>query len=362
MANINFPSTINQPTDGSFSHTAAGITWSWDGTTWKCQGINLAYVLPTASATVKGGIKIGSGLSIDGNGVVTTASATPDLNDLGDVSTAGVLSGQILKYNGSSWAPAADATGIQSAAPEIEWTLTANGNSDYVFSGDGFPTSANDPTLYLVRGQTYKFVNNTGGHPFRVQSTPAQAGGGTQYNSGVTNNDAGDGTTLTFLVPMDAPATLYYQCTSHQAMTGTIYVLDESGGGGGGSGLEARTTAQATANNLANNSSTNITIAAAKTYALHAIQTSHAAWVTLYTDTASRTNDANRSETTDPLPGAGVIAEIITSDGAKQRITPGTIGYNDDGTPSTNAYIKVVNKSGSTANVTVTLYFVKLEV
>ena len=361
MANINFPSTISQPTDGSFSHTAAGVTWSWDGTTWKCQGINLAYVLPTASATVKGGIKIGTGLSIDGNGVVTASSSTSNLNDLGDVSTVGVSSGQILKYNGSSWAPAADDTGVQSAAPEIEWTLTANGSSDYIFAGDGFPSPANDPTLYLVRGQTYKFVNNTGGHPFRVQSTAAQAGGGTQYNSGVTNNDAGDGTTLTFLVPMDAPATLYYQCTAHQAMTGTIYVLDESGGGGS-SGLESRTTAQATANALGNTSSTNLTITAAKTYALHAIQTSHAAWVTLYTDTASRTNDANRSETTDPLPGAGVIAEIITSDGAKQKITPGTIGYNDESTPTTDAYIKVVNKSGSTANVTVTLYFVKLEV
>ena len=33
------------------------------------------------------------------------------LNDLSDVSTAGVTSGQVLKYNGSSWAPAADSTG-----------------------------------------------------------------------------------------------------------------------------------------------------------------------------------------------------------------------------------------------------------
>ena len=53
----------------------------------------------------------------------------------------------------------------------ITWTLTANGSTDYVFSGDGFPTSQNDPDLYLVRGETYRFVNNTGGHPFRIQST-----------------------------------------------------------------------------------------------------------------------------------------------------------------------------------------------
>ena len=79
--------------------------------------------------------------------------------------------------------------------PEITWTLTANGSSDYIFSGDGFPTSQNDPTLYLMRGQTYKFVNNTGAHPFRIQSTGATSGGGTQYNSGVTNQDAGNGDT-----------------------------------------------------------------------------------------------------------------------------------------------------------------------
>jgi len=360
MANINFPSTINQPTDGSFSHTASGVTWSWDGTTWKCQGINLAYVLPTASATVKGGIKVGNNLSIDGvTGVLSATSAVGNMNDLGDVDTTGVATNKILKYNGSTWVVADDDTGVLTAAPEIEWTLTANGSSDYIFAGDGFPSPANDPTLYLVRGQTYKFANNTGGHPFRIQSTTASGGGGTAYNDGVTNQDAAGGSTLTFLVPMDAPDTLYYQCTAHSSMFGTINIV---GGGGSASGLEARTTAQATAAGLANGGNADITITAAKTYALHAIQTSHAAWVTLYTDTTSRTNDAARNETTDPLPGAGVIAEVITSDGSKQRITPGTIGYNDDGTPSTNAYIKVVNKSGGTQDITVTLYFVKLEV
>ena len=278
MANINFPSTINQPTDGSFSHTASGITWSWDGTTWKCQGINLAYTLPTASATVKGGIKVGNNLSIDGvTGILSATSSVANLNDLGDVSTSGASSGEVLKYNGSSWAPAADDAG----------------------------TTIN------------------------------------------TLNDIGN-VTVTGAQPND-----------YLSWNGSAWV---NGQISSASGLEARTTGQATASNLANSGSADLTITAAKTYALHAIQTSHAAWVTLYTDTTSRTNDAARNETTDPLPGAGVIAEVITNDGSKQRITPGTIGYNDDGTPSTNAYIKVVNKSGNTANLTVTLYYVKLEV
>ena len=264
---INFPNT---PGNGA-QHTASGITWTYDGTTWKADGVTSSYALPTASSTVLGGIKVGSGLSIN-SGVLSTSGAIA-LNSLSDVSTSGVTTGQVLKYNGASWAPAADSTGSSYAnsdvdthlnqsnptsgyvlswngsdyawvaqsgggagTPEITWTLTANGSSDYVFSGDGFPTNQNDPTLYLIRGQTYKFVNNTGGHPFRIQSTVAQAGGGTQYNSGVTNNDAGNGVTLTFVVPMNAPDTLYYQCTAHPAMTGTINVLTQ----GGGTGLSTR--------------------------------------------------------------------------------------------------------------------------
>jgi len=128
-----------------------------------------------------------------------------------------------------------------------------------------------------------------------------------------------------------------------------------------GSGLQTRTTAFSTTSSIADGSSANITIVAAKTYALQKIQTSAAAWVTLYTDTTSRTNDASRSETTDPIPGSGVIAEVITGGAVTQKITPGTIGWNDDGTPSSNVYLKVVNKSGSTQAITVTLHYVQLE-
>ena len=115
-------------------------------------------------------------------------------------------------------------------------------------------------------------------------------------------------------------------------------------GGGGGAGLTSRTTAGATANGLAYNSSANLTITAAKTYALLKIQTSHAAWVTVYTSATARTNDANRSEVTDPQPGSGVIAEVITSDGAIQPITPGTLGWNDDATPVSYTHLTLPTK------------------
>ena len=55
---IDFPSTAGQATDGTFTHTAAGITWEWDGTTWKARGTSSAYTLPIASSTALGGVKV----------------------------------------------------------------------------------------------------------------------------------------------------------------------------------------------------------------------------------------------------------------------------------------------------------------
>ena len=102
--------------------------------------------------------------------------------------------------------------------------MGANGSSDYTFSGFGLTGAENDPTLYLVRGQRYKFTNNMGAHPFRIQSTP-NGSTGTQYNDGITNNDVSNGT-LTWDVQFDAPNVLYYQCTAHASMGGKIYIID----------------------------------------------------------------------------------------------------------------------------------------
>jgi len=123
--------------------------------------------------------------------------------------------------------------------------------------------------------------------------------------------------------------------------------------------MPSRTTAQVTTASLLSTGEANVSITTPSTYALLKIETSHAAWVTLYTDTTSRTNDASRTETTDPLPGSGVIAEVITGGAVTQLISPGTIGYNSAGTDTT--YAKIVNKSGGTASITVTLTYVQLE-
>lgn len=132
-----------------------------------------------------------------------------------------------------------------------------------------------------------------------------------------------------------------------------------------GGGLQSRASKSGTLSGLANNNSAvdgQLDILdVAKTYSLLKIETSHAAWITLYTSDTARDADVSRSETTDPLPGSGVIAEIITTNAKTQIITPGVIGWNDDSTPSTTVYAKVVNKSGAIVDITVTLTFVALE-
>ena len=48
---INFPASPNV----NDTHTAAGVTYKWDGDTWLAQGVTGLYTLPTATDTNLGG-------------------------------------------------------------------------------------------------------------------------------------------------------------------------------------------------------------------------------------------------------------------------------------------------------------------
>ena len=103
---------------------------------------------------------------------------------------------------------------------DSQWTLGASGSSHYTFTGPGNLSGTADPVIYLARGKSYEFVNNSGGsHPFQIRLS----NGGSAYSTGVTNNGATSGT-IKFDVPFDAPNLLYYQCTSHAGMGGTVVV------------------------------------------------------------------------------------------------------------------------------------------
>jgi len=141
-----------------------------------------------------------------------TQVSTGGIKD-GQVQTADLADGQVTV--GKLHADALDRT----------YTLGMSGsNYHYTFTGEGLTGAVNDPTLYLTRGKTYRFVNgnSAGAHPFRIQSVAGA--GGTEYNTGVTNNAGAGGSTIVFEVPHDAPDVLYYICTSHPNMNGVFYI------------------------------------------------------------------------------------------------------------------------------------------
>ena len=142
----------------------------------------------------------------DGN-LTVTGSVTA-------TSFSGITTSMISDYgNGIS---GGGGVGAGSTNLVTTWTLgTDTGGSQYYsFTGPGVADGAQDPTIYLVRGQTYKFENRTGGHPFRIQYEFENTGG-TAYNDGIVNNPANHNTDLYWEVRNDAPDLLHYQCTSH---------------------------------------------------------------------------------------------------------------------------------------------------
>ena len=140
-----------------------------------------------------------------------TASDGVRITGIASASTH-VSSGIVTYYGDSSYSAAG------------RWVLGADGTNHYTFTGPGLGHSTlNDPTLYLMRGQTYMFENKMGAHPFRIQST-SNGSTGTQWNVGVTNNDVSNGV-LIFEVPFVCPNTLYYQCTAHANMGGVLNIV-----------------------------------------------------------------------------------------------------------------------------------------
>ena len=186
------------------AESAGGITVQEEGSSLSSSATTLNFVGSAVTASGTGATK-----------TITITGGSSALNDITDVTVSSPVAGDSLVYDGSGW--------VQAQTPVSQLLVTSNSSSGYRFTGAGFPsTSGDNPDLHLKKGQTYYFINNSGGsHPFRIQSTTGT--GGTAYNTGVTNNGAASGAII-FHVSMDSPATLYYQCTSHGAMVGNINI------------------------------------------------------------------------------------------------------------------------------------------
>ena len=107
------------------------------------------------------------------------------------------------------------------SATPIQFNVTNSGTVAYVIGGQ------NNPIIVLTRGARYVFNISSPGYPFWIK-TAATTGTGDAYSTGVTNNgiSSGSGTT-TFIVPNDAPTTLYYKSEFNSSMGGTLTISDE---------------------------------------------------------------------------------------------------------------------------------------
>lgn len=174
------------------------------------------------------GISTLSNVDINSGDIEVSNVDTVDLNVTG-ISTLRVtsvtsLTSQQLNVSGISTVGVLTATSLYGDASRTvsgSWTVTGDGYN-FTFVGIGLSVPTNDPVMYFARGCTYHIINNDGDHPFEIRDQE----NGFAYNNGVVGN-GGTMTTIKFTVPLDAPNTLYYQCTDHAGMGNTIRVYPD---------------------------------------------------------------------------------------------------------------------------------------
>jgi plastocyanin len=299
------------------------------------------------------------------------------------LNVSGATANQFLQWSGTDyqWAAASGGGGsstlaglsevdtadldIHDMAATAVTTYYVVGPDSSKYTMDQLP--GDNPTVYVQAGQTVAFELNgaTSMHPFEIRSDATTA-----YNVGLVHY-ANDGTkstgssaqgkyegTLYWKVPGNISGTYKYICTAHSSMIGDIVIADPSAGGGGTSRVsEAETTSS-----ISNGASADVSYSTlGKSFGLQKITVDKQCWVRIYSDTASRTADATRSQGTDPADGSGVIAEIISTTSGTQvfKMTPAIIGWLDNS--ETTVPVAVQNNSGSTGTVTVTIDALKLE-
>ena len=194
-----------------------------------------------------------------GLGSLSTLS-TVSTSNISDITVASSAAGQALIYDGSNSYDnkqikvMQDNSAFTAAFPMIDsshiYRVTAvSGSNHYTFSNynsDG--TDQNDPSLYLLCNHTYAFYLSWGGsHPFAIRTGASSGSAGTNLSTSNGGDNLvhidTDGTVTTgtsanaqtsgwliwqipnFSAKQNATTGNYgYQCTTHAAMFGQIYI------------------------------------------------------------------------------------------------------------------------------------------
>ena len=155
-------------------------------------------------------------------GVSTFQNVLPQTDSSYDIGSNSVRFANI--YADTLYGSGANLTSLPAPDPsnsDIQGMWTVGGaTSGYTFTGPGQDGSEQNPDIFLVRGQRYRFVNSlAGSHPFEFRNFDNNA----DYTDGITGSQSG---TQDFNVQHDAPSALKYRCTIHtSSMLGNIYIV-----------------------------------------------------------------------------------------------------------------------------------------
>lgn len=348
------------------------------------------------------------------NWVPGTVAASVALNDLTDVAITAAATGEVLRYNGSAWVDA------QLAYSDLSGTPTIPASIDDLADVDTTTAAPTVDQVLVWDGTNWVPGNQTGGSgggggavqtSFVTETQTASSGVATFSGIGQSGQlvqvastldawivlyptaalrtaDAGraygadpapgSGVLAEFYVTaggtvLATPGTTYFNNDTTKANAIYAAVRDQAGAAvnsqvtlecfAAKETIGYRTTLTATTASLVNDAAGDLVFTeTGKSGRFVSIATDRAAWVILYTSTAARTADAGRGIGTDPSPGSGVLAEVLTTGAETIKLTP-TVGYfNDETVLSSELYAKVANKSGAASTVQVDLTVIPAEV
>ena len=302
-------------------------------------------------------------------------------------STADAVNFSFIRSRGTGTAP----TAMQSGDEIADLSFIGHNGTTYVsgavlnVTSDGAPTSLGIPSKFnfitnngtasairaeLSSGGIWKVnsIQNYSGTELTVTAATVKIAGNVQINDqgDLRFADSDSSNWVAFQAPTTVTSNVTWTLPATDGTTGQV--LSTNGGGtlswvtaGAGGSLSSRTTGVGSTGTIADAATASVTITGFKSYMLTKIATTHASWIRIYTDTASRLADASRLEGTDPLPGSGVIAEIIATGSGTFLISPGALGFNNESVPTTAIELAVTNKSGASADISITLALLQLE-
>ena len=175
-----------------------------------------------------------------GNDVQITSSLSAGTDEINKVSSSFSIVTDIVKYGIT---PTLEVSGSSEFVTYYEVVTLEEGN--YLFNKnqlskfdnaftESFDDGIVDPEITLKRGELYTFSVNSLNivnadisvlKPFYIK-TKRTTGTKDLYNDGVTGNGTSFGT-VTFIVPFDAPDTLYYVNSNNVSASGIINIVDE---------------------------------------------------------------------------------------------------------------------------------------